>query len=127
MEDKGVTISIINNSPGLVIKAQNEAEYNQFKSWAVPAFKAIREAYNKYITPTASTPKGDVCPKCGKLLVYKETKTGKKMMKCSGGQWNPTTKRTDGCDYVKWINDDDDTLPTDEYYEKEDKTNEPPF
>jgi len=113
MEDKGVTISIINNNPGLVIKAQTEADYLSFRAWAVPQFKAIREAYSKYVTPTASTPKGDVCPKCGKMLQYKETKTGKKMMKCSGAGWDPINKRAIGCDYVKWINDDNDRIPTD--------------
>ena len=126
MEDKGVTISIINNNPGLVIKAQTEEEYLKFRSWAVPAFKSIREAYAKYVTPTTSTPKGEVCPKCGKMLQYKETPNGKKMMKCSGGKWNPITKRTDGCDYVRWINDDEDKMPSDQD-RGDDVRNEPNF
>ncbi|MBI5127536.1 topoisomerase DNA-binding C4 zinc finger domain-containing protein [Candidatus Roizmanbacteria bacterium] len=46
----------------------------------------------------------DVCPKCGSPLgeIF-ETKTGRKLQRCSTGRWNPETKQTEGCDYVKWL------------------------
>jgi ssDNA-binding Zn-finger/Zn-ribbon topoisomerase 1 len=46
----------------------------------------------------------DVCPKCGKPLEdVTTTATGRKLRRCSGGSWNPDTKKTDGCDYVLWL------------------------
>ncbi len=46
----------------------------------------------------------DVCPKCGSPLgELFETKTGKKLQRCSTGRWNAETKQTEGCDYVKWL------------------------
>lgn len=45
------------------------------------------------------------CPKCGSPLVEKETKTGKKMLKCSTQKWDFMTKTATGCDYVKWLDD----------------------
>jgi ssDNA-binding Zn-finger/Zn-ribbon topoisomerase 1 len=46
----------------------------------------------------------EVCPKCGKPLgEIVTTTTGKKLRRCSGGSWNPDTKRTDGCVFVKWL------------------------
>ncbi len=45
-----------------------------------------------------------VCPKCGSPLgEIQETKTGKKLQRCSTGRWNPETKKNEGCDYVKWF------------------------
>ncbi|MFH0979343.1 MAG: topoisomerase DNA-binding C4 zinc finger domain-containing protein, partial [Candidatus Roizmanbacteria bacterium] len=46
----------------------------------------------------------EVCPKCGAALgeVF-ETKTGRKLQRCSTGRWNPETKQTEGCDFVKWL------------------------
>jgi ssDNA-binding Zn-finger/Zn-ribbon topoisomerase 1 len=44
------------------------------------------------------------CPKCGSLLVLQMTRFGKKMKKCSAGNWNAETKKAEGCDYVEWIN-----------------------
>lgn len=51
------------------------------------------------------TPKGsEICPKCGSMLgEIIETKTGRKLQRCSTGKWNPETKKTEGCDYVKWL------------------------
>lgn len=47
---------------------------------------------------------GDVCPKCGsKLNEPTTTASGKKMQSCSAGQWNPQTRATEGCDYIKWM------------------------
>jgi ssDNA-binding Zn-finger/Zn-ribbon topoisomerase 1 len=46
----------------------------------------------------------EVCPKCGSPLApVSTTATGRKLQKCSTGVWNPQTKQTDGCDYVKWL------------------------
>jgi len=44
------------------------------------------------------------CPKCGSALgEITETKSGKKLQRCSTGRWNPETRTTDGCAYVKWL------------------------
>lgn len=44
------------------------------------------------------------CPKCGNPLgEVTETPTGKKLQRCSTGSWNPQTKKSDGCDFVKWL------------------------
>jgi len=49
------------------------------------------------------TPEG-VCPKCGSTLSEPiETKTGKKLQRCSAGSWDPNTRQNVGCDYVKWL------------------------
>ncbi len=46
----------------------------------------------------------EICPKCGSSLKDpEETKTGKKLQRCSRGVWNPQTHETEGCDYVKWL------------------------
>ncbi len=46
----------------------------------------------------------DTCPKCGsKLGEVVETKSGKKLQRCSAGSWNPETRTIDGCVYVKWL------------------------
>lgn len=46
----------------------------------------------------------NTCPKCGSPLSPEtETKTGRKLRRCSAGNWNPDTRKTEGCDYVKWI------------------------
>ncbi len=46
----------------------------------------------------------NVCPKCGSPLGDIETtKTGKQLQRCSTGKWNPDTRSTDGCDFVRWI------------------------
>ena len=44
------------------------------------------------------------CPKCGSPLVMQFTRFGKKMKKCSAGEWDKNTKKVVGCDYVEWIN-----------------------
>ena len=44
------------------------------------------------------------CPKCGSpLSEIIETPTGKKLQRCSTGYWNKETRKTEGCDYVKWL------------------------
>jgi ssDNA-binding Zn-finger/Zn-ribbon topoisomerase 1 len=46
----------------------------------------------------------DVCPKCGAALsLITETPTGRKLQRCSKGSWNPETHKTEGCNYVKWL------------------------
>ncbi len=46
----------------------------------------------------------DVCPKCGAALSeIIETPTGRRLQRCSTGSWNPQTRKTEGCDYVKWL------------------------
>lgn len=44
------------------------------------------------------------CPKCGSPLgEVTETKTGRKLQRCSKGSWNAATKKNEGCDFVKWL------------------------
>jgi len=46
----------------------------------------------------------DVCPKCGSPLgEVTITPSGKKLQRCSTGSWNPDTKKTEGCTFVKWL------------------------
>lgn len=51
------------------------------------------------------------CPKCGNpLSPVTETSTGKKLQRCSTGRWNSETKKNEGCDYVKWLQAEPETL-----------------
>jgi len=51
------------------------------------------------------------CPKCGAPLgEVIETKTGKKLRRCSRGSWNPETHQNEGCDYVLWLEVKDKVL-----------------
>lgn len=44
------------------------------------------------------------CPKCGSPLGdVVETPTGKKLQRCSTGSWDPQTRKSEGCDFVKWL------------------------
>lgn len=53
----------------------------------------------------------DLCPLCNSQLSdVEETKTGKKLQRCSRGKWNPDTRQTEGCAYVKWIDNVPQTL-----------------
>ena len=46
----------------------------------------------------------NICHKCGSPLDEETTtSTGRKLRRCSKGSWNPQTRQTEGCDYVKWI------------------------
>jgi hypothetical protein len=50
------------------------------------------------------TQNNDLCPKCNApLSEVTETPTGKRLQRCSQGTWNPQTHKTEGCDYVKWL------------------------
>lgn len=51
------------------------------------------------------------CPLCGSpLKEIEETPSGKKLQRCSKGSWNPETRQTEGCSYVRWINDEPEVL-----------------
>lgn len=53
---------------------------------------------------TVEEQQSDICPKCGSpLSEVTTTPTGRKLQRCSTGVWNPETRKTDGCDYVKWL------------------------
>src|SRR3989344_686171 len=53
----------------------------------------------------------DICPTCGSPLgEVQETKSGKQLQRCSAGRWNPETKKNEGCDYVKWLVPEPETL-----------------
>lgn len=57
-----------------------------------------------------SNPTG-TCPICGSpLKEVEETKTGKKLQRCSKNTWNPETKQAEGCTYVRWVNDKEKML-----------------
>jgi len=44
------------------------------------------------------------CPKCGSPLTeIVTTKTGRKLQRCSKNVWDPETKKSTGCTYVKWF------------------------
>lgn len=53
----------------------------------------------------------DVCPKCNSALSeVTTTKTGKKLQRCSKGSWDSETRQNVGCDYVKWLEVEPETL-----------------
>lgn len=53
----------------------------------------------------------ELCPKCGSPLGdITETSTGRKLQRCSKGAWNKETRQNEGCDYVKWIRAEPETL-----------------
>lgn len=44
------------------------------------------------------------CPKCGAPLQEPTTTpTGRRIQKCSQGQWDSEIRKNIGCDYVKWL------------------------
>lgn len=53
----------------------------------------------------------DTCPKCGSPLAeITTTATGRQLQRCTQGSWNPQTHKNEGCDYVKWIEVEPQTL-----------------
>ena len=53
----------------------------------------------------------EVCPKCGAPLApISETPTGRKLQRCSTGSWNKETRQSEGCDFVKWLQVEPQTL-----------------
>ena len=53
--------------------------------------------------PTAVPAASQVCPVCGSPTVFTETKTGKKLEKCSTSGWDSINKVATGCSYVRWL------------------------
>lgn len=46
----------------------------------------------------------EACPKCNSALgEIVETPSGKRLQRCSQNTWNPQTKKSEGCDFVKWL------------------------
>jgi len=55
--------------------------------------------------------KDEKCPKCKSPLgEITETPTGRKLQRCSTGKWNSETRKSEGCDYVKWIQQEPEKL-----------------
>lgn len=56
------------------------------------------------MTDTNTQMTDEKCPKCqqplGEITV---TKTGRRLQRCSAGSWDPHTRESSGCDYVKWF------------------------
>ena len=53
----------------------------------------------------------EICPKCGSPLAeITTTKTGKKLQRCSTGSWDAEARENVGCDYVKWLEVEPQTL-----------------
>lgn len=49
----------------------------------------------------------ELCPVCqSPLKEPEETASGKRLQRCSKGTWNPETKQAEGCEYVKWLNNE---------------------
>ena len=54
--------------------------------------------------PAQSETDTEICPKCGSNLTeIITTPTGRQLRRGSAGSWNPKTRQTDGCDFVKWL------------------------
>lgn len=52
-----------------------------------------------------------MCPKCGSpLSPVSETPTGRKLQRCSAGGWDAEARKATGCDYVKWMQVEPQTL-----------------
>lgn len=53
----------------------------------------------------------EICPKCGNPLAeVTTTATGRKLQRCSTGSWDKEAKQNIGCDYVKWLEIEPETL-----------------
>lgn len=53
----------------------------------------------------------ELCPICSSPLSEpEETKTGKRLQRCSKGKWDPEKRQTVGCAYVKWLEQPAETL-----------------
>lgn len=67
------------------------------KGWMVPEWQQK--------PANATTAPAEACPKCG-LPLKDFVAKGITHKKCTGGKWNPLTKQTEGCTYVKWSHPD---------------------
>lgn len=66
---------------------------------------------NRSINEMESAEKQDTCPKCGNPLTdIVTTPTGRRLQRCTTGQYNPSTHKTEGCDYVLWLPFEPQTL-----------------
>lgn len=46
----------------------------------------------------------EMCPQCGAPLgEVVETRSGRKLRRCSKSMWNRDTRTNEGCDFVKWM------------------------
>ena len=62
-------------------------------------------------TPEETNQPETTCPKCGAPLnPIEETPTGKKLQRCSAGSWNSETRKTEGCEFVKWYTPEPEKL-----------------
>jgi ssDNA-binding Zn-finger/Zn-ribbon topoisomerase 1 len=53
--------------------------------------------------PAEENKKVEVCPKCQSALgEITTTTTGRKLQRCVAGSWDSATRKSVGCDYVKW-------------------------
>jgi len=58
-----------------------------------------------------NTAEDKICPKCGAPLTdIITTKSGKKLQRCSTASWNAETRQSEGCDFVKWIQEEPQAL-----------------
>ena len=81
-------------------------------SWNAETKKNEGCDYVKWIQAEPKT-LDEKCPKCGSPLILMETRFGKKMKKCSTNTWNAETKKSEGCEYVEWINGTTEELDED--------------
>src|SRR3989338_3417716 len=52
-----------------------------------------------------------ICPKCGSSLTdIVTTPTGRKLRRCSTSTWNSELKSNEGCDFVKWLEVEPESL-----------------
>lgn len=81
-------------------------------SWDPEKRETVGCDYVKWLE-TPAQELDEKCPKCGSPLVLATTRFGKKMKKCSTNVWNKETKKSEGCDYVEWINGTTEKLDED--------------
>ncbi len=65
---------------------------------------ASADEMNKALNATPKEVSHGVCPKDKGKLIEKETKAGKKFLKCENGGYDVETRQPTGCTYVDWLN-----------------------
>lgn len=81
-------------------------------SWDAEAKKNVGCEYVKWLEMEPQT-LDEKCPKCEEPLVLAFTRFGKKMKKCSTNVWNAELKKSEGCDFIEWINGTTEELDED--------------
>ncbi len=81
-------------------------------SWDPETKKNVGCEFVKWL-PMEPESLDEKCPKCGSPLVLAFTRFGKKMKKCSTNTWNAEAKKSEGCDYIEWINGTTEELDED--------------